>query len=56
MVIAVRQGDKGLSYEMSEVDVNTAAWIWEPVHFVFTGAAILNRCDAAYQDSSIELT
>lgn len=44
----------GASYEISDVSVkNTAAPIWELESFCFTGAAILKKSAAAYQDTSI---
>lgn len=44
----------GMSYEIADVQViDTAAPVWELSSFIFTGAAILEKRAAAYQDTSI---
>jgi hypothetical protein len=46
----------GMSYEVAEVEVaDRSATIWVLKKVVFTGAAILRRNKAAYQDTWIEL-
>lgn len=46
----------GMSYEIAEAQiVNEASPIWVLKDFVFTGAAVLRRDRAAYQQTSIEL-
>jgi hypothetical protein len=44
----------GASYEISDVSVkDPTADIWELDHFVFTGAALLFKSKAAYQETSV---
>jgi hypothetical protein len=44
----------GASYEIADVSVkDTSAAVWELDSFVFTGAAILEKSSAAYQQTSI---
>jgi len=46
----------GMSYEVTGVElVNTRARVWTLTKVIFTGAAILRRDKAAYQDTWIEL-
>jgi hypothetical protein len=45
-----------MSYEVTGVElVNTRARVWTLTKVIFTGAAILRRDKAAYQDTWIEL-
>jgi hypothetical protein len=57
--VCVRTNDKtglGLSYEVTGVQVeNSRAQVWKLSKVTFTGAAILRRDKAAYQDTWIEL-
>ncbi|MFL6442239.1 MAG: hypothetical protein ACJ713_00380 [Candidatus Sulfotelmatobacter sp.] len=47
----------GMSYELTDVDVvDRRARFWILTHATFTGAAILKRSKAAYQDTWIELS
>jgi len=47
----------GMSYELTDVDVvDRRARFWILTHATFTGAAILKRRKAAYQDTWIELS
>ncbi len=44
----------GFSYEISDVQVEDEhAPVWVLTHFIFTGAAILEKTSAAYQDTAI---
>jgi hypothetical protein len=48
--------DLGMSYEVTGVElVNARARVWTLTKVIFTGAAILRRDKAAYQDTWIEL-
>jgi len=50
------RGGLGMSFEVSDVTVmDTRARVWILTHVVFTGAAILRRDKAAYEDTWIEL-
>jgi len=50
------EGELGMSYEVTGVDVaNRKARIWQLTKVTFTGAAILRRKKAAYEDTWIEL-
>lgn len=52
--IRARRHVLGMSFEISEVDVEDPnAEVWVLRHFVFTGAAILERASAAYEQTSI---
>ena len=54
--IARGGGKLGMSYEIAGAEVqNTQASIWRIVNAVFTGAAVLLRSKAAYENTSIEL-
>jgi hypothetical protein len=47
----------GMSYELTDVDVvDRRARFWILTQATFTGAAILRRSKAAYQDTWIELS
>jgi hypothetical protein len=48
------RGELGASYEISQVDVeDVRASVWHVLDFVYTGAAVLRRDAAAYDDSAI---
>jgi len=50
------RGDLGMSYEVTEAQVvDLRAQVWILTHVTFTGAAILRREKAAYNDTWIEL-
>jgi len=52
--VRARRERLGMSYEVTEVRVtDPAADIWRLEHVVFTGAAILERSAAAYQQTSL---
>ncbi|PSH05007.1 MAG: hypothetical protein CXZ00_04505 [Acidobacteria bacterium] len=54
--MARRKGQLGMSYEIADVRVVDAeAPIWVATDFTFTGAAVLLREKAAYQDTHLEL-
>ncbi len=54
--MARRKGELGMSYEIADVRVVDAeAPVWVATDFTFTGAAVLLRAKAAYQDTSVEL-
>jgi hypothetical protein len=49
-------GGLGLSYEVTDVQLtDSRAQVWTLEKVTFTGAAILRRDKAAYQDTWIEL-
>jgi hypothetical protein len=49
-------GELGMSFEVADVTVmDMRAHVWILTHVVFTGAAILRRDKAAYEDTWIEL-
>lgn len=50
-----RKDEMGMSYEISDVDVqDVAASIWELSHLVFTGGAVLLKNSAAYTRTSLQ--
>jgi hypothetical protein len=50
------QGGLGMSYEVTDVAVaDTRAQVWVLTHVTFTGAAILRKNRAAYEETWIEL-
>lgn len=52
--LRARRERLGMSYEVTEVRVaNPSAKVWELENIVFTGAAILERASAAYQQTSL---
>ncbi len=52
--LRARRERLGMSYEVTEVRVaNPSAKVWELENVVFTGAAILERASAAYQQTSL---
>ena len=51
-----RKGELGMSYEIADVRVvDAAAAVWVATDFKFTGAAVLLREKAAYQNTNVEL-
>jgi hypothetical protein len=55
--VAAGPGGLGLSYEVTGVEIADArARVWTLSKVTFTGAAILRRDKAAYQDTWIELS
>ncbi len=55
--VAAGPGGLGLSYEVTDVEIaDTRARVWTLSRVTFTGAAILRRDKAAYQDTWIELS
>jgi hypothetical protein len=58
VVAAIEQGGQqlGMSYELANAEVeDISAGIWRITDAVFTGAAVLFRHRAAYQNTSIEM-
>jgi len=54
--IRKRRSELGMSYEIADVRVvDTDAPIWVATDFKFTGAAVLLREKAAYEETSVEL-
>ena len=54
--MARRKGELGMSYEIADVRVVDAeAPVWVATDFKFTGAAVLLREKAAYQNTNVEL-
>jgi hypothetical protein len=45
----------GMSYEVTDVEMDTSSRVWTLTKVTFTGAAILRRDKAAYQNTWIEL-
>lgn len=55
--MARRKGELGMSYEIADVRVADAdAAVWVATDFKFTGAAVLLRDKAAYQNTNVELS
>ena len=55
--VAAGPGGLGLSYEVTDVQIaDTRAHVWILSRVTFTGAAILRKDKAAYQDTWIELS
>jgi hypothetical protein len=48
-------GGLGMSYEVTDVEMDTGSRVWTLTKVTFTGAAILRRDKAAYQNTWIQL-